>query len=1078
MVVQTITADPALGRLAERLKRSGGTLSLAGLWGSSAPMVACAAAGSPPRPLLYLTAHLEQADAALDDLELFSQRSCDLLPAWESLPGEGPGQGEIQAERLRLCHRMLQRSDKPQTLVAPIQALMQIVPPSEAVRAAALTVKVGQPHDLDELTAWLSDGGFERLDRVEAPGDFARRGDILDVFAPGESDPLRLEFLDDRVESIRRFDVSTQRSQTKLEQASLLAPKPESAHPSRGVAFLDYLAKGTLVVLDEPQEIVELGQTFQARVDGGDGLMPVSEVLAALARFDQLHLARLGGTSVVKEEDRFEFQVNSLSRFEGPSGEAIAALCNAAADHHVYVFCDNASERARFEELLAERLGQVPDRMHLRTGSLHRGFEWVPAKTICVGHHEIFGRQPQRRRLRRVHATRPLESWLDLEPGDPVVHVIHGIARFTGMKTLSKGKADGREEFLTLEFAAKAKLHVPVSQVDLVQKYIGSGYAKPKLSTLGGTRWRKTTEKVADSVSELASSLLEVQAARELHEGIAYPADTTWQQEFEGSFVYEETEDQLIVADELKKDLQSPRPMDRLLCGDVGYGKTELAIRAAFKVIEYGKQVAVLVPTTVLAEQHYQTVRDRLADYPFIVDRLSRFRTPAQQKRVIDDARKGRVDVLIGTHRLLSKDVGFADLGLLIIDEEQRFGVEHKNRLRQLRHTVDVLTMTATPIPRTLHMSMLGLRDISSLATPPLDRRSIATQIGPFDAKLIRQAVLREMNRDGQVYFVHNIVRSIQSMAAEIGRIVPEARILVGHGQMKEGELENVMTDFVHHRADVLVATTIIESGIDIPRVNTIFINQADRFGLADLHQLRGRVGRSRHRGYCYLLLPGSRTITPKAARRLKSIEEFSELGAGFQIAMRDLEIRGAGNVLGPEQSGHIAAVGYELFCQLLDQAVKRAKGESASGPGRVQLELNVAGHVPASYVAAERARVDVYKRVVSCQTIEALRQTERDIQDAYGRFPPAVGRLMELAEIRVRAGLLGIRSIVLTERDVVFSVKDHRRLESILADVAGTVRMPDARTIHWRPPPNYLEPDTLLTVLRKYLSEPAEVTA
>jgi transcription-repair coupling factor (superfamily II helicase) len=793
-----------------------------------------------------------------------------------------------------------------------------------------------------------------------------------------------------------------------------------------------------------------------------------------MAVFERLHISRFGSQAVGTEEC-FEFQVNSLTRFEGKTAQAIGELCDAAQDHRIYVFCDNEAERRRLVEILTEQAGQAPPSIEMPIGLLHRGFEWAPARTICVGHHEIFHRYHERRRIRRVHAARPIESWLDLEPGDLVVHVVHGIARFIGVKTLDRAGTQEADEFLTLEFDDHATLHVPVSQIDLVQKYVGAASVRPKLSKLGGTRWRKTTERVADSVSQLAASLLEVQAARETTEGTSYPADTAWQSEFEGSFLYEETEDQLTVADELKTDLQRSRPMDRLLCGDVGYGKTELAIRAAFKVVEYGKQVAVLVPTTVLAEQHYQTFRERLADYPFLIGCLSRFRTTAEQQRLVEDARKGRVDILIGTHRLLSKDVGFADLGLIIIDEEQRFGVEHKDRLKQLRHTVDALTMTATPIPRTLHMAMLGIRDISSLATPPLDRRAIATQIRPFDPKLIREAVLREMNRDGQVYFVHNYVRSIQRMADDVQRIVPEARVLIGHGQMKETALEKVMTAFVRHEADVLVATTIIESGIDIPRVNTIFINAADRFGLADLHQLRGRVGRSKHRAYCYLLLPRGRPLTPKAARRLKSIEEFSELGAGFRIAMRDLEIRGAGNILGPEQSGHIAAVGYEMYCQILDRAVRGLQGQPDAEPPRVQLELDVSGHIPEKYIASERARIDVYKRIVSCRTIDELSQVERDLIDAYGRLPAPVERLLELAEIRVRAAGWGIRSIVLKEPDVVFTVEDHRRLEPVFAATPGTARMPDAKTIHWRPQANYLERPTLLAVLRRYLAKKPE---
>jgi len=1214
MVIAPITEDRALQRLLKCLERARGVIPVSGLWGSSAPMVAALAARHTRRPLLYVTAHLDEADAALDDLEFFVDGPCRLFPAWEMGLGgaaEGPAAGEIHAERLRVCSRLHEQGQRapgmatqawtmppdattaasaaasrplpggpaePVILVAPILALMQPAPSPEQLADWTLTLHAGQRRDLSDVMAWLSDRGYTRLERVEAPGDFAVRGGILDVFVPGESDPLRMEFDDDRLDSLRRFDISTQRSQEPLRTVSLTAaaaaasasasastPRrvparsapmhgtppsaPGRVAPAAGVVatrsglpstLLDYLPPDALIALDEPGEIQDFATRFYQRLAEPGPIRPVGDVLDRAASFTQVYLTHLPidaepvepegqvndrpyGDSAALEEiepetqarptwrsaatDSFRFDVTSLGRFEGKADEAVGELCRLAIDRQVYVFCDNEGQRQRLSELLTEsgRLGGMPlernggdqpprndpgpggpSGLHLLLGRLHRGFEWVSTRTVVVADHEIFRRTPQRTRLRRVAASTPLESWLDLQPGDLVVHVSHGIARFVGLRTLPpsrdregvvSAKHEGKdgEEFLTLEFADRAHVHVPVSQVDLVQKYIGAGAVRPTLSKLSGTRWSKTKQRVEEAVGDLASSLLAVQAAREVAAGIAFPADTPWQREFEASFAYEETEDQLLVAEQIKADLQRTRPADRLLCGDVGYGKTELAMRAAFKVVEYGKQVAVLVPTTVLAEQHYQTFSERLAEYPFNVRCLSRFRSPAEQKRIIEDARKGRVDILIGTHRLLSKDVGFADLGLVVIDEEQRFGVEHKDRLRQLRHTVDVLTLTATPIPRTLHLAMLGIRDISSLSTPPLDRRAIATQIRPYDAGLIREAVLREMSRDGQVYFVHNRVQSIQRMADDLRRIVPEARVLVGHGQMKEGELEAVMTAFVRHEADILAATTIIESGIDIPRVNTIFINDADRFGLADLHQLRGRVGRSKHRAYCYLLLPRSRPVTPKAARRLKSIEEFSDLGAGFRIAMRDLEIRGAGNILGAEQSGHIAAVGYEMYCQLLDRAVRRLKGEAPPVFPRVSLELGITGRVPERYIASSRARIDIYRRIVSCHSLEELRQVERDLVDAFGRYPEVVGRLLELAEVRIRAAALGIRSIMRLGPDVVFAVQDLRRLEPAFATAPGSARAPDGKTLHWRPPPAYLEPPTLLAMLRKYLAVDAE---
>ena len=529
------------------------------------------------------------------------------------------------------------------------------------------------------------------------------------------------------------------------------------------------------------------------------------------------------------------------------------------------------------------------------------------------------------------------------------------------MRTIER---DGRrEEYLTLRFSSNALLHVPASRIDLVQKYVGTKGKRPTLSSLGGTGWAKQKARVTEAVEDLAAEMLRIQALRAGSEGISYPTETEWQEQFAEEFIYSETEDQLTAMQQITQDMLLSRPMDRLLCGDVGYGKTELAMRAAFKVAEAGKQVAILVPTTVLADQHYRTFRERFADYPFRIESLSRFRSGSETKKIVTDIALGSIDVLIGTHRLLSSDVRFADLGLVVIDEEQRFGVEHKEYLKTMRATVDVLTMTATPIPRTLHMALLGLRDISSLQTPPLDRRAIHTEVCQADDELIRQAIGRELARDGQVFFVHNRVHNIESVAEHIQTLAPEARIAIGHGQMPERQLEKTMLRFVRGDIDVLVCTTIIESGLDIPTANTMIINDADRFGLAELHQLRGRVGRYKRRAYCYLLLPARRPVSPVAARRLKAIEEFSDLGAGFQIAMRDLEIRGAGNILGKEQSGHIATVGYEMYCQLLERAVKQLRGEHVVDQRAVHLDLGLEAFIPRQYIPSDRQRMEIYRR-------------------------------------------------------------------------------------------------------------------
>ncbi len=1072
-VIGTITADLVYRRMVARLGEGQGVFAAEGLWGSSAPIVSALLAKELDRSQLFVTAHLEQADEARDDMEIVGGR-VEIFPAFETLPGEGSARGEITGERLRLCNLLSTARDSPEIIIAPIQALMQPVPKPEVLAANSLALAGAMEHSMEDLLAWLVDQGFTRLEWVEEPGDYALRGGIVDIYAHEYGQPLRIEFFGDTIESIRLFDLSSQRSQQQLESVRISGMGTHQQLRAADVTnFLTYLPEDAIVCWHEPAEIQELGQTFWDRLDNPRGMFPVHNVFKLGERLTQVYCARFGGLSVAAD-DLFRFDVKSLQRFEVQPARAVQELLSLAQEKQITVFCENVAEQHRFKEVITDTGHEFPESLTLAMGFLHSGFEWAPAGHIFVGHHELFHRYRRHRKIRKAYAAKPLETWLDLQVGDYVVHTVHGIARFKCIAPIRKGGSAKHEEFMTLEFADGAVVHVPVSQIDLVQKYIGAGGLKPALSKLGGTRWKKMKEKVEQAVADFAGELLQTQALRESLPGTAYPQDTAWQREFEGSFVYTETEDQLKVTEEIKADMLRERPMDRLICGDVGYGKTELAMRAAFKVVEYGKQVAVLVPTTVLAEQHYQTFRERLADYPFLIDRLSRFRSAKEQKQLVQAAKKGQIDILIGTHRLLSKDVGFADLGLLIVDEEQRFGVEHKERLKRLRESVDVLTLTATPIPRTLHMSMLGIRDISALASPPLDRRSIVTQVRQYDPDLIRSAIIREMNRDGQVFFVHNLVHDIDSVADDIRKIVPEARIVVGHGQMRGDELEEVMLQFICHHADVLVCTNIIESGIDIPSANTIFINQADRFGLADLHQLRGRVGRYRHRAYCYLLLPSSRTISPVAAKRLKAIEEYSELGAGFRIAMRDLEIRGAGNILGSEQSGQIAAVGYEMYCQLLDATVRRMKGERQQIIKPVHLELDVAAYVPKSYIRADNARMEIYRRLVSCTTLEDWRQLEADLRDAFGPYPQQVRALLDLAELRILAQPWTIRSIMAKKPDVVFEIEDLSKAELAFGPqdgLTGTVRMPDPRTIHWRVPENYFEPKTLLAVLRKRLS-------
>jgi transcription-repair coupling factor (superfamily II helicase) len=1082
-VLDTITNDSVVQALCKRLSGADTPLAASGLWGSSAPILAAATARQLNRLCLYVVPHLDQADDARDDIETCLGTAVDVLPAWESLPGEGAGSGEVTSERTRLCAALRVGSKSARQslhiIVAPIQALLQPAPSTKALDANSLTLSVGDKRSPEEIIAFLTDRGLSRHDQVDEPGDFALRGGILDVFSGSDTDPWRIEFFGDQIESIRQFEAGTQRSLRTEKQAHIaLAIDGRKLRGDDGTTFLEYLPDSTLVFLEEPVDIAEIGRTILERLGNPIGYYLVDDVLRGLSRHAQLHLSRFPVASVA-DASSMKVRCESLPEFEPKATDAIAQLADLARDSHVEVFCDNRGEEERLQELLAQFAAEDPKahsqvNIHTHIGTIHHGFRWhmsAPAtqSSLCViPHHELFRRYTQKRKLRKTTASRPIESFLDLAEGDYVVHMSHGIGRFVGMRTMKKGDSRTSEEFLTIGFADSATVHVPVAQIDLVQKYIGAKAARPQLSKLGGTRWQTTKARVEEAVGDMAADLLRIQAVRESQPGLAFPQDTHWQNEFETAFLYTETPDQLTALADIKKDMTRARPMDRLLCGDVGYGKTELAMRAAFKAVEFGKQVAVLVPTTVLAEQHYRTFRERMAGYPFVVECISRFKTAKQAKDIVTAAKRGQIDVLIGTHRILSKDVGFADLGLVVVDEEQRFGVEHKERLKMLRATVDVLTLTATPIPRTLHMSMIGLRDISSLSTPPMDRRSIATTVGVWSDELIREAIVRELNRDGQIFFVHNRIHSLQGVVARIATLVPEARIVVGHGQMPGDELEDVMLKFVKREADILVSTSIIESGLDIPAANTIFIDRADNFGLADLHQLRGRVGRYKHRAYCYLLLSPNRPLTSTAARRLKSIEEFSDLGAGFRIAMRDLEIRGAGNILGAEQSGNIAAVGYELYCQLLEKSVKGMRGEHISERVAVNVELGVEAYIPKGYIQSDRQRMECYRRFAACHTPDDVALLDRDLLDAFGKYPPTVETMLTLADIKVRAAAWNILTIVKREPDLVFTIEgEMKKIEPLFVGAAGSVRVPDGRTLHWRVPENYLPSDTLIRVLR-----------
>ncbi len=732
------------------------------------------------------------------------------------------------------------------------------------------------------------------------------------------------------------------------------------------------------------------------------------------------------------------------------------------------LFCAHTkAELDRLAEILQSTRLSTQGALHFCQGSLERGFRLTDERIILISSAELFHRGELRRTARR-RLGKAIDSFLDLREDDLVVHLSHGIGRYRGMQMLDR---DGQvEEHLQIEFHGGTKIYVPAAKIDLVQKYVGGSKSRPQLAHIGGKTWARQKQAAEAAVADLAAEMLELQAQRQSRPGIGFSPDSDWQREFDTSFPYEETDDQLTAIRAIKSDMLATRPMDRLLCGDVGFGKTEVAMRAAFKAVDSGYQVAVLVPTTILAEQHYRTFRDRMAEFPFDIAKLSRFCSSREQRETIAGLIAGRIDIVIGTHRLASRDVQFYNLGLVVIDEEQRFGVEVKERLKQLRSTVDVMTMTATPIPRTLHMSLVGVRDISNLETPPEDRIAVETRVTRFNNELIRHAILRELNRKGQVFFVHNRVHDIELLAHRLRNIVPEASLGIGHGQMPEADLEQVMVDFVAHKFDILLATTIVESGLDIPNANTIFIDEADRYGLADLHQLRGRVGRYKHRAYCYLLVDPTKHITPNAARRLLAIEEFSDMGAGFVIAMRDLEIRGAGNLLGTEQSGHISTVGYELYCQLLETAVRRLKHLPPEVAIDVDLDVPGAAFLPDAYVADMRFKIDLYRRLTRIAGVDELQQLRAELEDRFGPPPDSVLRLLELAELRIDAAVWQISAIFVEDPYLVFRYGHQPRVEQLARMSGGRLRVVDDKSAYLHAGQQLANPGQLLELLKSVL--------
>lgn len=1046
-----------------------------GAWGSACALTAATLADKAAGTLLVVLPRISEVDDFADDLAGLCGIDPSVFPAWESLPKDHSIADATFGARLRVL-RQLTSPQPPRLVVTSLPAMLQPVPSHDELARGTRTFSVGEELDPAELAGWLVEFGMEHVSGIELPGEFSSHGGIVDVYSPDSEHPLRLEFFGDELESIRTFDVSTQRKIEDLTEAAITLVRPPTEESAKETAaatsehFLSTLPAESWIAIVEPTDLVAEGKHYLERLDRPPGFYQVDETMARCLKHPSVTISALAGDSM---ETTCHLQVESVERFGGRAGEAITELVELLAeDERALVACHNEGELERLSELIAETNHSAAERISLCLGRLSAGFRMVADRLIVISDHELFHRHEVRRGGDKKAAveTRAIDSFLELSPGDLVVHLTIGIGRFRGMELLEKGEQT--EEHLVLEFHGRARVYVPASLIHLVQKYVGGSKSPPKLSRLGSKSWERKKRAVEAAVHDLAAEMVEFQAKRQTKTGFRYPPDSQWQQEFEASFPYTETPDQLATMEAIRNDMESGRPMDRLICGDVGFGKTEMAIRAAFKAVDAGKQVAVLVPTTVLAEQHYRTFCERMAEYPFTIEVLSRFKTKKEQTRILQGLESGAVDLVIGTHRLVQKDIAFHDLGMLIIDEEQRFGVAAKEMLKRLRLEVDVLTMSATPIPRTLHMSLVGIRDISNLETPPRDRLAVETRICRFDGELIRQAIVRELNRSGQIYFVHNRVYNIQSIADRIQSLVPEARIGIVHGQMKENELEPAMLSFVRRETDVLVATTIIESGLDIPNANTMFIHQAGNYGLADLHQLRGRVGRYKHRAYCYLVLEDGRTLSGTAAKRLKAIEEFNELGAGFKIAMRDLEIRGAGNILGNEQSGHIASVGYELYCQLLENCVRTMTNQPLRQTAVVSIDLPVSAFLPGSYVPPGRAKIEVYRRLYRVQDFEQLTEFEAELNDRFGPPPPEAQRLLELRGLQLMAHFWQIDDIHLEEGYAVYRYRDAKKIQQLRAFSGNRLRIVDNRAAYL-PLPDGEEttPEAALAAIREMMS-------
>lgn len=958
-------------------------------------------------------------------------------------------------QRMKVIKALLE--EKELTVVTSIDGCMDFLESLEKIKEQLIHYESDSTVDIEQLKNQLVALGYERVGQVEMPGQFSVRGGIVDIYCLTEENPWRIELWGDEIDSIRSFDPESQRSLENLEELTIY-PAVEHIGDKDMVSFLDYFPEErTIIFLDEPNRLTEKGgaveeeyrQSRMHREEKGSRNLPENW----LCSFEQLQkeLNKRNCISVCalepkqagwKVREKFYLEVKSISAYNNSFELLVKDLHQYKKQGYRIVLLSGSRTRAERlakdlqEEGLAAFYGQDYDReicpgeIMVVYGHAKKGFEYPLVKFAVMTESDIFGQEQKKKKKKKNYSGSRIQDFAELSIGDFVVHEKHGLGIYRGIEKVEVDRIV--KDYIKIEYRGGSNLYIPATQLDCLQKYSGADAAKaPKLNKLGTQEWNKTKSKVRGAVKNIAKELVELYAVRQEKEGYVCGPDTVWQREFEEMFPYEETEDQLSAIEDAKRDMESTRIMDRLICGDVGYGKTEVALRAAFKEVQESRQVAYLAPTTILAQQIYNTFVQRMKEFPVRVELLCRFRTPAQQKKAIEDLKKGQVDVIIGTHRILSKDVQFKNLGLLIVDEEQRFGVTHKEKIKQLKKDVDVLTLTATPIPRTLHMSLIGIRDMSVLEEPPMDRMPIQTYVMEYDEETVREAINRELRRGGQVYYVYNRVTDIADVALRIAKLVPDARVDFAHGQMSERELENVMYSFVNGDIDVLVSTTIIETGLDISNVNTMIIHDSDRYGLSQLYQLRGRIGRSNRTAYAFLMYRKNVMLKETAEKRLAAIREYTDLGSGFKIAMRDLELRGAGNLLGAQQHGHMNAVGYDLYCKMLNEAVKEAKGIHTMEDFETSVDLNVDAYIPDSYISNEFQKLDIYKRIAGIETQQDYDDMLEELLDRFGEPGKAVLNLLAIAKLKAIAHQGYVTEIKQTGKTVRFTLYEKARLNT-----------------------------------------------